>query len=213
MTHPHDTIPFGYCRCGCGQKTAIADRTDPRYGAIKGEPRRFVNHHANVPHKPVPTIALIPGKPFALIRCGNGKSVVVDRDDADRLVQSRVYVVRNNGGSWSARTRRSRLLSHLVIQIPKGMVPDHINGNELDNRRQNLRAATHQQNSWNCKKSVRNTSGFIGVWRTPKSGRWRSTIYADGKTIYLGTFDTAEEAGRAYQQAASRLRGEFHRRH
>jgi hypothetical protein len=38
-------IPYGYCHCGCGQKTKIADSTDKRAGWIKGEPRRFLHGH------------------------------------------------------------------------------------------------------------------------------------------------------------------------
>lgn len=38
-------IPYGYCHCGCGQKTRIAERTDRTNGWVKGEPKRFINGH------------------------------------------------------------------------------------------------------------------------------------------------------------------------
>lgn len=38
-------IPYGYCHCGCGQKTAIATRTDKRDGTIAGQPKRYVHGH------------------------------------------------------------------------------------------------------------------------------------------------------------------------
>ena len=46
--YPNDTtqdIPYGYCQCGCGQKTTIAKRNEYRRGHVKGEPLRFVHGH------------------------------------------------------------------------------------------------------------------------------------------------------------------------
>ena len=43
--NPEKEIPCGYCQCGCGQKTLINERTRPRNGYIKGEPRNFLCGH------------------------------------------------------------------------------------------------------------------------------------------------------------------------
>lgn len=40
-------IPYGYCHCGCGQKTRIATANNTQYGHIKGEPVRYINHHSS----------------------------------------------------------------------------------------------------------------------------------------------------------------------
>lgn len=50
-THkPAQEIPYGYCHCGCGEKTSIAKKTESRYGWIKGQPKRFVKgHHVRLP--------------------------------------------------------------------------------------------------------------------------------------------------------------------
>lgn len=45
--NPALEIPYGYCKCGCGQKTNLADRTRPKRGLIKGEPYHFVDGHCN----------------------------------------------------------------------------------------------------------------------------------------------------------------------
>lgn len=42
---PFDEIPYGYCHCGCGEKTNIVKASNPRYGWIKGEPLRFISGH------------------------------------------------------------------------------------------------------------------------------------------------------------------------
>lgn len=40
-----DEIPYGYCHCGCGEKTKIAAYNDPRFGEVKGQPRRYLKAH------------------------------------------------------------------------------------------------------------------------------------------------------------------------
>lgn len=86
---------------------------------------------------------------------------------------------------------------------------DHINGDGLDNRRANLRAATPAQNAANQRLSSRSTSGFKGVTR--QGSRWRAYIAPGGRTLWLGTFDSPEAAARAYDEAAIEHFGEFAR--
>jgi hypothetical protein len=43
---PQTDIPFGFCQCGCGGKTRIADRTRPKQGYVKGQPYPFITNHA-----------------------------------------------------------------------------------------------------------------------------------------------------------------------
>ena len=71
---------------------------------------------------------------------------------------------------------------------------DHINGNRLDNRIENLRSLTNQQNSFNSTKA----NGFF--WHK-QSQRWRSKIVKDGQHIYLGSYDNAKDAEQAYLNA------------
>lgn len=46
-----DNIPYGYCQCGCGNKTRLADRNHSRYGYVKGEPLRYLHRHQNTRYK------------------------------------------------------------------------------------------------------------------------------------------------------------------
>lgn len=92
-------------------------------------------------------------------------------------------------------------------------VVDHINGNPLDNRKENLRISDLQTNSWNTRKHRNGkrifTSRFKGVFLVQKTKRWAAKIVKDRKRISLGTFATEVEAARAYNEAAVRLFGEF----
>ncbi len=82
---------------------------------------------------------------------------------------------------------------------------DHITGDPLDNRRENLRAATRGQNIANSKRSK---SGLKGTTLRP-NGRWQSQICVNKRGINLGTFDTEEEAHDAYCGAAKHYFGKF----
>lgn len=73
---------------------------------------------------------------------------------------------------------------------------DHINGDKLDNRRENLRLATRQEQSTNPadQPSVRNTSGHRGVYFQKGTGKWTAQITVSRRSVYLGQFETIEEA-------------------
>ncbi len=84
---------------------------------------------------------------------------------------------------------------------------DHINGDSLDDRIENLRQATATQNSWN-KKSYRKGSNLpMGVTR--KEARFQARIGLNGKLIPLGCYSTPEEASAVYQLKRKELFGEF----
>lgn len=84
---------------------------------------------------------------------------------------------------------------------------DHINNIGTDNRIVNLREATTAENSQAPNRTMdpRNTSGFPGVSRKAGRSKWNASIQVNSKRLYLGTFETAEEASTAYQVAKRRL--------
>lgn len=86
---------------------------------------------------------------------------------------------------------------------------DHANEDKSDNRWANLREATNSQNMHNIKLKAANKSGARGVSRHSRSGRWQSHIRINGKSTYLGRYDTVEEASAAYEAASERAFGEF----
>lgn len=86
---------------------------------------------------------------------------------------------------------------------------DHINGNTLDNRFDNLRLATHADNTKNCKKYKNNTSGFKGV--DFHRGKWRARIQVNKKIIYLGYYTNKFYAALVYTRAAKYYFGKWRR--
>lgn len=88
---------------------------------------------------------------------------------------------------------------------------DHINSNGLDNRWANLRPAGHAENLRNMAIRKDNTSGYIGVHRRYNGRYLAYTRDANGKRIYLGHYDTPEEAAKVHDDAASHHYGEFAR--
>lgn len=85
--------------------------------------------------------------------------------------------------------------------FPEGVI-DHINGNRSDNRLDNLRIVTRQQNSHNQKNPHKtNKSKHLGVCWNKRSSKWQAGISVNNKTIYLGVFETVEQAHNAYVEA------------
>lgn len=85
-------------------------------------------------------------------------------------------------------------------EMPRGQI-DHINGVRHDNRIANLRLATHAQNMQNTAIRKDSTSGVKGVHLRKDTGKYSAQITVDGKSMYLGCFDTLEAAQNARLQA------------
>lgn len=88
---------------------------------------------------------------------------------------------------------------------------DHCDNSVCTNQWGNLRAATPSQNAWNSRKRVDNSSGFKGVYFNKLARKWHAQITVRGVRVYLGLFNTPEEAHDAYVASAKLHFGEFAR--
>ena len=91
---------------------------------------------------------------------------------------------------------------------PADMQIDHINLDKSDNRWENLRLATHTQNSANARVRSHNQTSLKGVGKASKN-KYHARITFNKTEIHLGTFDTPELAHAAYVQKANELYGDF----
>lgn len=146
-----------------------------------------------------------------------GMVAIVDSDDYDRILATcptwhARRKVQGTGVSFYAVSSDGRQIRmhRLVMNAPDGAEVDHRNHNGLDNRKENLRICTNQQNQFNgrARKRRATTAKYKGVFQE-KSGRWRSQICANGTLHYLGKYATEEDAARAYDEKAKELHGEF----
>lgn len=98
---------------------------------------------------------------------------------------------------------------HRLLVGQEGFVVDHIDGNGLNNCRDNLRVATPSQNNWNSKNPY-GESRFKGVSRSSsKLNPWRAAICQNNQRIEIGIFADEESAALAYNEHAIQLFGEF----
>lgn len=123
----------------------------------------------------------------------SGGHFVCDKEDIE-LVKSRTWYLNSNG---YARDSNGEYFHKLLIDTQEGYVVDHINRNKLDNRKNNLRVCSPSDNSHNMSLFCTNNTGHTGVYAR-KNGKYSAVIVADYKTIRLGTFETFEEACKAY---------------
>src|ERR1700752_899378 len=89
-------------------------------------------------------------------------------------------------------------LHHAVLgwNLDSDLEVDHINGNRLDCRVENLRIVTRAQNAQNKGKIQGTTSRFRGVWWDKSRQKWTAEVKLDRKKVYLGRFDDEEEAAK-----------------
>lgn len=151
-----------------------------------------------------------------------GYVVLVSPEDAE-ILNLRAFVAKVtaravyatsilNGASTRAAFQRSVLYVHRLV-MPEVHEVDHKNGNGLDCRRENLRAATRSQTRANSRKRSDSNSQYKGVHkyltRCKREPRWCASVNKDGKVFKSGSFLTELEAAEAYTQWSVEAFGEF----
>lgn len=101
------------------------------------------------------------------------------------------------------------LMSRIILNAPIGKQVDHINHNTLDNRKCNLRIATHAENQHNRKKSKNKSSRYKGVSYKKSRKKWIAKIKLNKKSYWLGSFLSEKDAAKAYNKASKKYHGKF----
>jgi len=141
------------------------------------------------------------GKLFWKVKRGGG---VKPGDEAEYI---------NNRGYKVVRINKAPYLQHRLIWVMHGNEPvdflDHIDGDKLNNRIENLRPATVSENKWNTKVPITNTSGIKGVCWNKNQMRWNGHVRFKGKQHHVGSFENKEECAKAVKEFREKLHGDF----
>jgi hypothetical protein len=160
------------------------------------------------------------------IQLTQGKTTIIDDEDADLAIlkwQAHKDKKRPNT-DWYAQGclskvggNRGNFKLHRIIlgrvvgrALDRYDYVDHINHDGLDNRRSNLRLATHQENVHNQRMQLGpKSSQYKGVYWDTRIKQWRAQITINKHRTHLGLFRIEEDAARAYDSAARKLFANF----
>lgn len=108
--------------------------------------------------------------------------------------------------------KKQYLVHRIIFMIQNGYMPqetDHINGNKLDNRIENLRTASKSENLRNRSFNINNSSGYKNVSWSKNHDKWSVTLSYDGKKHHIGYFQDLELADLVAQEARNKHHKQF----
>lgn len=140
----------------------------------------------------------------------SGEQVLVSDEDFGVIngsslhLDNKGYVKIHHGRNWSK-------LHRVLTNCPDNLEVDHINGDKLDNRRENLRICTRSENARNKGLTKNNKSGVAGVSWDEARNKWMASIKLNKKSYNLGRFDKIEDAIRIRKDSEQKMFGVYRR--
>ncbi len=145
---------------------------------------------------------------YSISNLGNVKNDKTDRILKQKFSTNGYKIVQLYKNGKASTNSIHRLIAQAYIPNPDHkQCVDHINNDRTDNRLENLRYATKQENSRNCSISKNNTSGTKGVNWNKRDKKWSARITIDGIKIHIGRFDNKEDAINARVNKANEVFG------
>lgn len=146
---------------------------------------------------------------------GGKAFAIIDADDADRVLSHKWCFNKIVAGKYYVHRRLPKAdggklikLHRLIMCVSdRKICVDHINGDTLDNRKENLRLCSQGENMRNYRNAW-GKEGIRGIQKT-RTGKYRARIRFLGKFYNIGTFETQYDASVAYSFASSVMHGEF----
>lgn len=142
------------------------------------------------------------------VKLTQGMVALVDDNDYQKINKYKWYAQRTGSNKYYATSSKVGLL-HRFLLNPGRQTVDHINGDSLDNQRENLRICSFGDNLKNKRIYKNNTSGFKGVYLDKSTNTWKAHLTVLGKKKTLGRFKTKEQAYEAYLKGATYYFGQF----
>ncbi len=148
------------------------------------------------------------------IKLTKGKVALVDDEDYEWLNQRKWHLTKTGYAARGERAINKKIIyiymHRLILNVQdKTILVDHRDMNGLNNCRNNLRTATHSQNSYNRKSESGASSKYLGVYWNKIYKKWEVRIKSNGVNKYLGRFNNEEDAAVAYDKSAKETRGNF----
>jgi len=140
-----------------------------------------------------------------------GKYAIVDREHYDKVIE---HSWQFHSQGYAANTNIGELLHQFIIFMEVDFyigIIDHINGDKLDCRRENLRLTNKSVNMQTSKKRKGTSSKYKGVCYIKRVDKWLVYINANGSRSYLGTYSSETEAALAYNSEVVNLYGDLAR--
>lgn len=162
----------------------------------------------------------MPKTPVEIPLFGGRFVAVVDPEDVGQVTRYSWHALRRGHTRYAKATLRSAedpkggtILMHRLILgvVDPGIQVDHRDGDGLNNRRSNLRICSREENLRYTRLRSDSRTGLKGVGFNARLNRYHARIFVNKKSVYLGSFETAEEAHAAYCRAAEIHYREFAR--
>ena len=133
----------------------------------------------------------------------NDKKYIVKYSPEDHTIISKYnwrIFKKSSGNKYYVFAGYGIWMHRLIMNCPQGLIVDHINGNGLDNRRENLRTLTTQQNCQNKKKKSGTSSIYKGLTKVKQktSDKYIVAIKYNHKRVHIGSFSNETEGAKAY---------------
>lgn len=133
------------------------------------------------------------------------KYFLIDKEDYKKIKSFKWHLSTRN----YIKNHKLGFLHRFILTPKKGILVDHINGDVLDNRKENLRICTPSENQCNRHRQQNNTSGYRGVKCHKTCKRFEAKLQIKNKFIYGGLFKTKEEAAKRYDELAIKYHKKF----
>lgn len=202
------------CECACSQHNMVIVKGSNLYhnktlscGCLKSEKLREVRKKYN---KYSNKLSDEYGEYYIGYTSNTNKEFYIDANDFD-IIRDYCWYEHHPSDNFSIllaydNATKKKVKMHQLLGY---LNHDHIDRNELNNRRYNFRLCTQQHNVWNSSIRSNNTSGVTGVCWSKNEEKWFARIYVDGSQISLGYFRDFDEAVKIRLQAEVEYFGEF----
>lgn len=207
---------YWFCQCDCEEKNVVSIATSQlttgktrSCGCLR---KNNLIKYNKANKKKTNQIILDESKNYSkIIPTNRSDEILIDTEDIEKI-KNFTWRVDTNGyvicSLYNEKTKKYDLLGRIhriIMNCPDGYVVDHINGNKLDNRKNNLRICLQSENTKNHVVGGNNTSGYSGITYNKNNNNWRVRI-GDKE---IGSFANFEDAVKARKEAENKYFGEY----